>query len=469
MAGNSSKPTKTLEEIKAEARAFALSGESHNVRNSKRRYTFQPPPAAAAALQATLDAAFPEGRSNQGHLDRLDEFDDDYAQFVKLLGPDGSGLAGDTSLSDLLLDDDEDEFQLDLDDEDEEEDDDDEQEEDEDAKLPATSPLKMHQNHLDDPVDPFSPLPLGTNNNFYRELQEELNLLEEEDMEAAVATLLAHPGEFTNHDESNEKELATEQAKAHQEPNQAAATAATPVAANKVAATTAAPTVEAGASTPIREAARTSHRVVPTQQQQETLRKLLEQHHQLLLQQAVLAVRSANSHVRRRVVDVPMAVEQSAEFANGGESGGDLVEVLDSAVGMLQDLEQNRKDAIRSEIQWESSKSNKYAIGGSTSGTPNRSLQFSEADSTQPAAAAGGDRRLTRAQFTKTLLEQNNGQARTLFDIQGLSKLNSTFSLIDNSVDGVRKGNQNILLLETVRSLMALRFEALILQMRTSC
>ena len=437
--------------------ATARGGTPFNRRRS-------PPPRS----RPPLDAAFPEDRSNQGHLDRLEEFDDDYAQFVKLLGPDGSGLAGDTSLSDMLLDDDEDEFQLDLEDEDEEDDDDDEQEEDEDAKLPATSPLKMHQHPLEDPVDPFSPLPLGTNNNFYRELQEELNLLEEEDMEAAVATLLAHPGEFTSHDENNEKELATtEQAKAHhQEPFQAAAAATTPVAANKAVATTTAPTVEAGASTPIREAARTSHRVVPTQQQQETLRKLLEQHHQLLLQQAVLAVRSANSHVRRRVVDVPMAVVQSAEFANAGESGGDLVEVLDSAVGMLQDLEQNRKDAIRSEIQWESSNSNKYAMG---SGAPNRSLQFSEADSTQAAAAAGGDRRLTRAQFTKTLLEQNNGQARTLFDIQGLSKLNSTFSLIDNSVDGVRKGNQNILLLETVRSLMALRFEALVLQMSTPC
>lgn len=80
----------------------------------------------------------------------------------------------------------------------------------------------------------------------------------------------------------------------------------------------------------------------------------------------------------------------------------ELVECLDGAIGMLQDLDQNRKDAFRHFVQ----------------------------SSQDPLA----QRRLTRAQFEKSLKELSKGTARTLFDIPGITNLNDTFALMDKSV-----------------------------------
>lgn len=449
-------PRKSMEEIKAAARAYAL-GEtsgSGTTTTARLKYTFQNSSSISRVQQqqqqqyAAVTAAYPVAATLPpaaiNDMPHLQEFDDDYVQFRQMLNLDEG-----TNLS-YLLDDDEDEFQFDLENEDDDEDDDDEADDEDDAKMPASPPPMKHN-------DPFSPLPALDTEEFQRELQEELKLLEEEDMEAAVATLLEHPAE-TNTIAANGGE--SPNVRNADSPSIAGSTSVEPGRpANAVALgmmrKTEAQMLSEPVCTPIRAAARISHSVLPTQEQQQTLRTLLEKHQQLLLQQAVLAVRAANSHVRRRVIEVPTP-QTAPEFVNGGESGDDLAEVLDSAVGMLQDLEQNRKDAIRSEIQLTPasimhSSNNRIA-------TPRRSLLFGAAveqdattdDDGETTNEVGGGRRLTRAQFTKALLEQNKGQARTVFDIQGLSMLSSTFRLIDASVDGVNMGNTNILYLETV-------------------
>jgi hypothetical protein len=174
-----------------------------------------------------------------------------------------------------------------------------------------------------------------------------------------------------------------------------------------------------------------------TTAQFEQLHSLMNQHYQLLTQQAVLSVRAAHVQKTHKTRD-------QTDYVTGGETGDDLVEILDGAVGMLQDLDQNRKDSIRNSIQFE------------TAQAPARRSLLSEMDASEElnqSATGTGQRRLTRAQFFKTLQKHTNGQQRTVFDIQGLSKLKETFAMVDKSVEGVRKGdhNHNILEMSSVR------------------
>ena len=179
------------------------------------------------------------------------------------------------------------------------------------------------------------------------------------------------------------------------------------------------------------------------------------------------------------------------DFFAGGETETDLAEILDLAVNMLQDLDQNRKDAIRTSIQLAMSCpdiGSSSATGGNSGGEendtrmgdrdgndderdvdqtqnkgPRRSLmsQFSEGHDDvigskkskqaqghnnnigatastitgQQQQQAGGVGRLTRAAFRKLQLQPIAGSKRTAFDIPGLLKLNETFSTIDDSVN----------------------------------
>jgi hypothetical protein len=285
---------------------------------------------------------------------------DDYERFVQSLRLDDW----------KLLDDDDEEFQLSQEDD---EDDDDEGQDDTEAQPAATTA----------PASQRLPIP-EWDENFYQQLEEELELLEEEDMTAAVATLLDQPVKMDNN-EGKDKEA--------EEDNQ---------------------------RTPLRDVARGARTVV-TSEQQEQLRKLLEGHFQLLMQQAVLAVRSANYQKQRDF----MRKDDASPSMYTREHEYELTEILDSAVGMLQDLDQNRKDAIRHFIQFEPALSR-----------PNRSLfsqlQQEPSDSSQP----GGERRLTRAQFAKRLEEQGGGSELTIFAIPGLNMLKDTFDMIDKSADG---------------------------------
>jgi hypothetical protein len=135
---------------------------------------------------------------------------------------------------------------------------------------------------------------------FYSELEAELGSLLEEDLEAAVSTLLAG----TNHASKKTKP-------------------ALPTTPLKKPTFSSSPTT----STPN---ARTQMVVTPSQVQR--LQKLLTSHYQLLVQSSVLSVRAARKE---------FPAESPLVF-HCGETPEDLTEILDGAVGMLQDLDQVR-------------------------------------------------------------------------------------------------------------------------------
>jgi hypothetical protein len=521
-------PKKTLEEIKEEARAYALSGSTKSKKknhvavihhrhqysatqnqkvhsSSSRPYVAQaiaarpchrgsapaswaalrnpvpttthpstapntPPPEDEPTSQAPPPTATESSKSETGddgddNNNKEVEDLDDYSKFVKFLGLDIDSGADET-IQGLLLDDDDDEEEFQLDPLDDNEDDDEEDEDEEDRGIMKSniqlddtsflSPLK----HLSSPNELASPEAnqestlhdFESESNFYKELEEELGWLEEEDLEAAVATLLdeklpapsstlatlneseAMDADFEDDDNASFEEG---NARSFQSPDAKTTRrsfSATPGSMGSIPMVT--------APTPLRDVARVNRHTV-TPKQHEQLRKLMEKHYQLLMQQAVLAVRTANIQRLRRTPHANLEVMEN-QFVIGGETLDDLVEILDGAVGMLQDLDQNRKDAIRQHIQFEA------WPNGTTVPSPRRSL-LAELAYNEHACSSfpnAGDRRLTRAQFTKALLEQNEGQAKTVFDIKGLSKLKDTFNMIDKSVEGVQKGDDNILEVE---------------------
>lgn len=226
-----------------------------------------------------------------------DQEDEDYNRFVQSLAQDDPMMS--STLHSLLLDEDEEDFVL-TDLEDEEEDDDDILNE---LAAAAAAPSSPGATAASDNQLLASPLLLEPSA-FYSELEAELGSLLEEDLEAAVSTLLAT---------STKKKTAT--------------TSTSPK--------TAAAAKAGGATTPLREATSSSSTARLTQvtpQQVQRLQKLLESHYQLLVQSSVLGVRAARK-------EYP---EESPLVFHGGESPEDLTEVLDGAVGMLQDLDQVR-------------------------------------------------------------------------------------------------------------------------------
>ena len=241
------------------------------------------------------------------------------------------------------------------------------------------------------------------------------------------------------------------------------------------------------------------------------LRRLMANHHQLLLQQATLSVRAAyvqkvrksssssstnnntpspvpsGSSAQRRggknkgimsdssilpesrldtrsLTFCSQPVDSGCSYANdfhNGETPEELSECLDGAVGMLQDLEQNWKDAVRNSIQLSAPTLPMQQQQQSSSATSSNHSMGESAEND------GGCRRLTRSAFTRTLLERseeddNNNkpssspakhhpsstshggpQARTsVFAIRGLSHLKETFSALDNSVKDIQMGRE---------------------------
>eukprot|EP00581_Thalassiosira_minuscula_P006248 CAMPEP_0183745226 /NCGR_PEP_ID=MMETSP0737-20130205/66131_1 /TAXON_ID=385413 /ORGANISM="Thalassiosira miniscula, Strain CCMP1093" /LENGTH=1010 /DNA_ID=CAMNT_0025980885 /DNA_START=93 /DNA_END=3124 /DNA_ORIENTATION=+ len=171
----------------------------------------------------------------------------------------------------------------------------------------------------------------------------------------------------------------------------------------------------------------------------------------------------------------------------GGETPEELSECLDGAVGMLQDLEQNWKDAVRNSIQLPSMVS--QAQQTQTQGG-RRNLNFGDSSASSQTDPNSGNNnnsnnvsnsnmRLTRSAFTKTLLErelemsspdkyssvrdttgassprkaqhppsssepqhyQNNDRV-SVFYVRGLARLKETFSALDNSVNDIKMGRE---------------------------
>lgn len=312
--------------------------------------------------------------------------DEDYDFFMQSLWKDGV-------LDDPQFDD-EDEFEVSGDIEDDDDDDD---------------VLTVSQTQVPKPATP-GPAPTDElDSNFYQELAEELGWLQEEDMEAAVATLLEQPeglGEGS--------------------PKLSLPSGSTPSPARSPLATessTAAPAVggpwkseSPPKSTPLREASRAgTSRVEVTRIQYTKLQQLLMQHYQLLMQQCILAASHAQA-------------ASSTSSPSSGLNADALVEVLDASVGMLQDLDRNRRDSIRYWIQFCESKDERGSHA-----SPRRSL-FGKGTRAALVAASAGPQRLTRAQFSKTLQQHSDpSHLRTVFDIRGLESLQKTFVKIDET------------------------------------
>jgi hypothetical protein len=363
--GVSMSPTTPQDKIKAEARAYALSSPG----NKRKQPNTQQEGSASKALKfdvgttpsrtsSRLAAAAAPSTPNENLLGELsipnsssnnnttplafknatgmaDEDDDEYLRFVQSLGIDETLFGGD----------DDEEYQF-IDGE-EEDDDDDEEEEDEDgadgdhkggtvhSSPPTNAGSDSETPSLSSPLNSNSPLHLPDldSHDFGQDLEEELGSLLEEDLEAAVATLLTNkkPTQVNASTPASVASNATTPS-----PNasvNSTQSKTTPVPANGDKGGK----QEACPATPLRDAAR--HRQTPvTPHQSQQLRSLMTQHYQILTQQAILSVRAAQSQKIHR---------ERSEFLCG-ETADDLAEILDGAVGMLQDLDQVRT----SKLQW---------------------------------------------------------------------------------------------------------------------
>jgi hypothetical protein len=189
----------------------------------------------------------------------------------------------------------------------------------------------------------------------------------------------------------------------------------------------------------------------PTQKQLERLTHLLDQFYQALLQQAVITVRHLYLQKQHAIGQDPRVLlmetatkhsQQPQRFTNEGSENltqDELAEILDSAVGMLQELDALRKNALRNIVTFEEEQT---ALDSSPSSTL--------VDNNQIHSTTSLRRVLTRSLFMRTLQERYSQQNRqklhqnasasrirgfpTVFDIRGLSKLEDTFKVMDESV-----------------------------------
>ncbi len=261
------------------------------------------------------------------------------------------------------------EFRLEKEDDDDDENDDDKDDEMVDADgLGDSSRGESFEKQTKNPANETSPLDpdlFHLGEKYYQELEEELGWLEEEDMEAAVTTLLDPPKTpLTNNTSGG--------------PSGKLDNWGSP--ATSISTQKASPRSQ---STPFREAARATS---VTETQYKRLQQLLHRHYQLLLQQTVLAARAAPTQSKTM------------------ESASDLMQIVNHATGMLQDIDQHRRNAILSKVQ------------------------------------QGAPQRLTRLQFSKTLEEQQS--LETVFDVKGLKQLKETFDWIDKSGEVLKAQTQ---------------------------
>lgn len=339
---------------------------------------------------------------------------------------------------------------------------------------------------------------------FHANLEAELGSLLEEDLEAAVSTLLATPDNAMG--KNRKSSAGSTHNRFHTGPQGNKRIPTTPASS---------PGLLSGSSsfsfTPEKEGTSnsvpSSSTVIhppPTEEQIAQLTALMSEHYQILLQQSILAVRAA--HINKLSKENPSAmvishehemdsskpqsrVLKSNNFFFGTETADDLAEILDGAVGMLQDLDQNRKDSIRYSIQMQRTRKKECT---SSKGICNRNIRtdvprgnlgvlLPTSAPTSARSIVGMDvkniiedditdvreePRLTRSAFTRSLKETEmneiginrstaqeqagwtGGQSpfpintstvglasvRTTFGVKGLKRLKETFEAIDSSV-----------------------------------
>lgn len=167
--------------------------------------------------------------------------------------------------------------------------------------LPKTPVKEDTQEDEDNAVLPSPAVSVAPD--FYKELEEEIEQLQTEDMEAAVASLIDQQSREDGVDPS--------------------------------------PASDIPPSTPLRDAARAPQTAV-TDEQYDHLDRLMKQHYQVLVQQLVMSVRSVNAQRTHQ----PRTPETCTL-----ESHDDLVDIMDVTVNMLQDLRNNQMDAVRRDLQ----------------------------------------------------------------------------------------------------------------------
>jgi hypothetical protein len=285
----------------------------------------------------------------------LDETaDDDYVQFVR-----GLGLQDSESIMPEDEDEEED-FRLgnfDDDNDDDEDDDDDDDEEDEEEQGEGNRSKRKHIQPTDsasgETPTPSSPSRLELelpefDAQFDHELEDELGSLEEEDLEAAVASLLGTTSTTYANVQQQQQESSIDDTTSIKvtvgENNYTGIFAAEPqpdtietvTVKNEfegdLGTTNNNHGTNSKGTTPHRKPTGMRAKAAVTPKQVHRLQTLLNRHYQLLIQQAVLAIQAAQLAKTNRVRD-------KTDFLNL-ETGDDLIQVLDAAVGMVQDLDQ---------------------------------------------------------------------------------------------------------------------------------
>lgn len=277
--------------------------------------------------------------NNDDDNDDNDDDLDDYAKFVKSLGLDNDNHSWLQIDNDDDDDDEEDDFfWTNYEDDNEEDyienhiDDSDEEGQTQDREaVTNASPLAEKGNKLDaTTVMPLEPM-TGFDLQFYKELEEELGGLEEEDLEAAVANLIGNNAKTQSHNHHADFEKKMVSGGAYEnatDPYRQMMEKEKLDNSSKLRfQLSPSPT-----ATPLKQATARKTKTAVDPEQVQWLQNLLQRHYQLLIQQAVLAIHT--SYLQRN-----RSVKDKAEFLSG-ETGDDLIEILDSAVGMMQDLEQ---------------------------------------------------------------------------------------------------------------------------------
>ncbi len=316
---------------------------------------------------------------------------------------------------------------------------------------------------------------------------DEIEGLMEEDLEAAVASLIgiSPEGEFSSSSwqtgaapptGKNAAMAGTEQAQAITTPGQSTRkkkstttiiTSPTPVMPAAASESNHAPSAQKTVREP----------PVVSQEQLRRLRAAMARHHQLLLQQATLSVRAAyvqkvvgkpsknagqdrpTSGLPPTAFSPPNQPQNVCSYPNdffAGETPEELSDCLDSSVSMLQDLEQHWKDAVRNSIQLAFRENNEqmarrkllHSVG--VTQPPSSSHDIDADDVAGNSNQSDENRRLTRSAFTRTLIERElkaepmpgqfkppTRQRVSVFEIRGLARLRETFNAIDNSVKDI--------------------------------
>ena len=401
--------------------------------------TGQKPPMAKESTESGLTFSVEKDDQEQMKATSLtaerlleDEDLDDYDRLVK-----GLNLKVADVLN-LFQDDDEDEYNImdEIDDEEQEEEDDDDN---------VENGVEEHSSKLiaDAKLDPsFGNSVEGTQatcmssvshdsseDALYRELAEELGWLEEEDIEAAVASLLDHGSSGDGTSVTELSPLRDSKGEGSDTGSKGKRQTGGYILGQRSGA----------ASFPFK------HKSVVSNDQYKQISLMLQQHYQLLVQQAVLTVRAAHYQKYHR------SRTDRTDFLAGGETADDLVEILDAAVGLLHDLRQNQTDAIRFSLQfnsWKGHKLRRPSRRGSRAKDGNIILKDTTGAEPWKIRDPTLEMRLTRSKFQRKLAEQGIHErvGNTVFDIGGLLKLDDTFALIDRSVQHDENNDQPQLL-----------------------